>query len=48
MKDLQADHFEKLIEWGLGCLKMLKGRGASRTKNMKPKLQSPNKALYRP
>ena len=27
---------------------MLKGRGVWKTKNMKPNLQTPNKALYRP
>ena len=32
----------------MGHFKMLNDRGVSKTKNMKPNLQTPNKALYRP
>ena len=31
-----------------GPFKKLNGRGISKTKNMKPNLQTQNKALYRP
>ena len=50
-KYLKADHFEKKFEQGVGHLKMLKGRGVLKTKNVKPNLQTLNfhsKALYRP